>query len=406
MRSVDLTEYRTTEGVALDPDQLRDLASLVPSMTVAPSINHPGRWNLTPGADVGIVVLGNTTITIGPKIGIDRLMFLIAYVLDPVRWSDQLASISEADNPLDALVPGFVAALVTALGSGVLHGYRTVDDASTVVRGRIRFGDQLRRRFTIQAPIEVSYDEFTDDIDENRILRAALYRLRRLPIRSTKLRRELHHFERALGAVSVVDYHPRQVPHVTWTRLNARYRVAVALARLVIRHSSIERHPGAVHSSAFLVNMNDLFEDFVVTALREHLSVDRRTLVQGMQGRRLHLDEAERVRVEPDLSWWTGDRCEFVGDCKYKRVNVAGIKHADLYQLLAYTTATGLDQGLLIYAHGEAEPREHLVLLAGKRLRVTAVNLSGAPDEILEEVARIGDLVTTMRASRRLSVPA
>lgn len=397
MRSLDLTEYRTTVGVELDLDQLRDLASMVPSIGVSPSASQPGRWDLTPGADVGIVVLGDTTLNIGPKIGIDRLMFLIAYVLDPVHWSEQLSQISEADNPLDALVPSFVAALRTALRPGVLHGYRTIDDSSNVVRGRIRFGDQLRRRFSTSAPVEVSYDEFTDDIDENRILKAALHRLRRLPVRSARLRRELHHFDRALAAVGVVDFHPRQVPHITWTRLNARCQLAVDLARLVIRNSSIERHPGAVSSSAFLVNMNDLFEDFVVTALREQLGVDQRTLVQGAKDRRLHLDEAERVRLEPDLSWWNGSRCEFVGDCKYKRVNVAGIKHADLYQLLAYTTATGLDGGLLIYAHGEAEPREHAVRLAGKTLHVTAVDLSGGPLAILAEVARVGDLITIMR---------
>lgn len=401
MTSLDLTEYRTAIGVALDLDQLRDLATLAPSMSVTPSISQPGRWDLTPGADVGIVVLGDTTLNIGPKIGIDRLMFLIAYVLDPVRWSDQLSSISEADNPLDALVPSFVAALRTALGPGVLHGYRTIDDSSTVVRGRIRFGDQLRRRFATSAPVEVSYDDFTDDIDENRILKAALRQLRRLPVRSSRLRRELHRYDRALAAVTATEYHPRQVPQITWTRLNARYQLAVDLARLVVRSSSIERHPGAVSSSAFLVNMNELFEVFVITALREHLGVDPRTLVRGAKDRRLHLDEAERVRLEPDLSWWNGSRCEFVGDCKYKRVNVAGIKHADLYQLLAYTTATGLDEGLLIYAHGEAEPREHSVRLAGKTLQVTAVNLAGAPDQILAEIERVSGIITEMRSASR-----
>lgn len=107
----------------------------------------------------------------------------------------------------------------------------------------------------------MSYDEFTDDINENRILKAALHRLRRLPVRSTRLRSELHQFDRSLTAVTAVDYLPRQVPDVTWTRVNTRYCLAVELARLAIRNSSIERHPGAVNSSAFLVNMNDLFED-------------------------------------------------------------------------------------------------------------------------------------------------
>ena len=32
------------------------------------------------------------------------------------------------------------------------------------MRGRIRFDDQIRRRFGIPLPVELRYDEFTDDI--------------------------------------------------------------------------------------------------------------------------------------------------------------------------------------------------------------------------------------------------
>lgn len=393
---VELTEYRTKPGVALSTDQVVALASLAPSIAISPSLAGSGTWDLTPSSEVGIVVLGDTTINIRPKIDIDRLMFLIAYVMDPVRWPDQMTTVAAADNPLDAIVPSFVAQLRRALGPGVLHGYRSTDDSLNVVRGRIRFDDQLRRHYGRTPPVEVTFDEFTDDIDENRLLKAALHRLRRLPIRSARLRRELHLHDRTLAAVSPVDYHPNQLPPIVWTRLNHRYCGAVELARLILRSTSIEHRTGSVTSSTFLVNMNQLFEDFVVTALRQHLGVTERTLVQGASGRRLHLDTAERVRLEPDLSWWQGGRCHFVGDCKYKRVNVAGIKHPDLYQLLAYATASGLDDGLLIYAQGEAETRTHVTRFADKRLHVVAVDLSGDPSSILAELGAVGDLVRSL----------
>ena len=70
---------------------------------------------------------------------------------------------------------------------------------------------------------------------------------------------------------------------------------------------------------------------------------------------RIALDQDGKVRLEPDLSWWNGRTCTFVGDAKYKRVEDRRVPNADLYQLLAYTIALDLPGGLLIYAHGEAE---------------------------------------------------
>jgi len=65
----------------------------------------------------------------------------------------------------------------------VLQGYRMDDDALTTLRGRWRIGDQIRQRFGTVPPIEVSYDDFTEDIEPNRLLRAAVHRLMRLPVR-------------------------------------------------------------------------------------------------------------------------------------------------------------------------------------------------------------------------------
>jgi 5-methylcytosine-specific restriction endonuclease McrBC regulatory subunit McrC len=79
----------------------------------------------------------------------------------------------------------------------------------------------------------------------------------------------------------------------------------------------------------------------------------------------------------------------FVGDVKYKRINVPGIKHADLYQLLAYTIAAELSAGLLIYAAGEGEPAVHEVENVGKQLEVISMDLSGTPGDILDEISNI-----------------
>ena len=45
------------------------------------------------------------------------------------------------------------------------------------------------------------------------------------------------------------------------------------------------------------------------------------------------------MRLAPDLSWWDGPTCTFVGDAKYKNITGERVPNADLYQLLAYATA-------------------------------------------------------------------
>ncbi|MDE0169461.1 MAG: restriction endonuclease, partial [bacterium] len=104
----------------------------------------------------------------------------------------------------------------------------------------------------------------------------------------------------------------------------------------------------------------------------------------------------DRIRLKPDISWWEGRRCVFVGDLKYKKTD-HGIPNADLYQLLAYTIAADLPSGLLIYAQGEEDPTVYAITNAGKLLEIMAVDLSGSPEQILAEVGKVAELIRSMR---------
>ena len=79
-------------------------------------------------------------------------------------------------------------------------------------------------------------------------------------------------------------------------------------------------------------------------------------------------------------------------------MQVFGIEHADMYQLLAYTIATDLPGGLLVYSADEATPVEHEVPLAGKRLRVATLDLRDNPQDILR---RVHDLAAHLVGLRR-----
>ncbi len=362
-----------------------------------------GGYDLTPGSHVGGIQLETLSITIQPKLPIERLLFLISYTLDRQRWQDTDFNFVERPDLLEAIIPGFVSQVRRAINRGVLQGYRSEEDALQTVRGRIRFDDQIRNRYGIAPPVEVRFDEFTEDIEENRLLKAAIYRLGRMRIRSERSRLALRAFDSALANVQPVEYHPRHLPDITWNRLNSHYRPAIDLAKLILRATTFDVDHGRVRSSAFLIDMNQLFEDFVAIALRESLGLSDKTFIRGAAGRRLMLDQQETVRLRPDLSWWEGGECVFAGDVKYKRVNPAGYVHADLYQMLAYTIAAGLPGGLLIYAAGETDEATHQIRHAGKTLRVMTLDLQGTPDTILARIDDVAREVRRLRGGNRVA---
>ena len=99
------------------------------------------------------------------------------------------------------------------------------------------------------------------------------------------------------------------------------------------------------------------------------------------------------MHLRPDLVWRDGARHVFVGDAKYKNIAREHAPNADLYQLLAYTTALDLPGGLLIYAKGEADAAKYQVRHSGKQLEVAALDLSGTLDEILVRVGNLAGMV-------------
>jgi 5-methylcytosine-specific restriction enzyme subunit McrC len=396
-----IPEYGTITEVPLSTQERDALSAVAPSIRLSPSAGIEGAYDLTAGSHVGAIQLDSLSIIVEPKLPIDRLLFLISYTLGGAEFHARDFGFDPETVLLEAIIPGFAAQIRRAFRQGVLQGYRVTEEALPTVRGRLRFDDQLRNRFGIAPPAEVRFDDFTEDIELNRTIKAALNRLGRLRLRSELARRQLHAFDQILSRVARVDYPRGQVPQPSFDRLNEHYAPAIRLARLVLQATSFEVRHGDVRAAAFLIDMNRVFEDFVIAALRDVLGLGERTFPQGAVGRRLRLDESDRVKLKPDISWWDGQRCTFVGDVKYKKTKDLRVPNADLYQLLAYSIATDLPGGLLIYAAGEEEPGRHTVRNSGKQLDVVALDLAGSPDEVLRQIEDVADLIRAGRGRSR-----
>lgn len=338
------------------------------------------RWEVAPGTKVGVVQVGDTTVWIRPKLPVHRILFLLGYAKNP-GWSTEDVLLEEVDDLLPALAGAFVDQAERAVETGLLQGYVEVDDTLTVLRGRLRDQEQLRRRFGIAVPLLVRFDDHTTDISENRLLRSATDRLFRLPGVDNKTRTRLRGLRQVLGDITPIQRGAR-LPSWTSTRLNARYHVALWLAELILRDNAVDQIPGSARVNGFLVDMAKVFEDFVTAAMTRELErLGGRCRAQD----RHHLDTQDRVVMKPDLVWYLDGAPAAVLDAKYKAEKPAGFPDADLYQMLAYSTALNLSEGHLIYAKGNEPETSHEVRHVGVTIRAHALDLELTPGRLLSE---------------------
>lgn len=355
-------------------------------------------WRLLPRGKVGAVSVPGLQVQVNPKekVGLSKLIFLLGYARDPGFRPEDVCGDDEPEL-WPALAESLARLVERALGRGVLQGYRTMEDALRTVRGRIRIGDQVTRRPGQLVPLEVTYDEFTVDISENRILRSSLRRMLAVPHLDPKVRARLAHLDGRLAGVQVL--HAReQIPRWQPSRLNERYQPALRLAEVVLRNCSAEAGPGGVRVAAFVVSMWKVFEDFVTTALteamRSYSGVTRAQYESWLDVPRPSSPKGD-IPIRIDIAHLVGGAPVIVFDAKYKVADSSGsYPNADHYQMLAYCTALGLDRGWLIYAQGSGGAIERMVRHTDIQIVEFPLDLSRPPADLLAQVTTLASLAS------------
>lgn len=388
-----LTEH-TTVSHRLTDRQARRLAA-TGVVTVAPA-PEPGQWRITAQDQVGTLVVDDLRLLIRPKIRPENLFLLLEVGLPESAWRREAFDYGTTGDLLPSVVAFFARTVETTLARGVLRSYRNHHERLVALRGRIDIAAQVARG-GIAVPVACHYDDYTPDVAENRYLRAAVRLALRVPQVAAEDRRRLLRHLVALEDVADAAVRADDLDRVTITRLNAYYEPALRLARLLLENLTLVDQRGAVAASSFLVDMNKLFERFVTARLRRAL----RGRLEVRAEPPVHLAHGGQVRMKPDLEFRRHGTPVYVGDVKYKLTTTARARNPDYYQLLAYTTALDLPEGVLVYclADGGRPERSVTVRHAGKVLHTYAVDLSGPAQEVAGQLDALADWITS-RAAR------
>lgn len=399
MNQIVLQEHSQSAPIRLQPAARTALLEAASDKITVVATADPDRVMLRTGSWVGALAVPGCTIRVQPRAPMENLFTMFSAGLPADAWGSDAVGWAADSELVDGVAAFLLRAIDTATRRGLLHGYVTLEEDTSVIRGRLLV-DQLATRPWAAAAPPCRYDEFTPDIPENRMLLCAVRQVLSWPDLPPLVRRDgLRLVQRFEGVeVTSPDQHHDDLPI---TRLNEHYAPALELARKALDGITIRHIEGEQTAHAFMIDMDDLFRRWITVELSNRLwptlNVEERP--------QYALDVQDQWHFTPDLLLRRDLQPVLVGNVAY---HLAADRRdgSDFYPLLAYASALGLEAGLLIYAHADQAPAPEVVvrsigtrlLCVPLRLNVPAARLAGSLDTLAE-------LVRVVSYPRRAAYP-
>lgn len=237
---------------------------------------------------------------------------------------------------------------------GLQWGYESIEENTACFKGKLLFSQQLRKNHVHKERSYVTYEVFTANRPENRILKAALQLLRR-STKSSRSRTDIKNLLCSFAEVEVSENILRDFQQCTPDRKMRDYAAALEWSRVFLMGESFTSFAGSREAFALLFPMETLFESYVAARLKRHLDNRVYSVTAQERGRYL-FEEPRQFALRPDLVVRRGGDV-FVLDTKWKRLNPAkpngGISQGDMYQMCAYQRRYSAKHVALLYPKPE-----------------------------------------------------
>lgn len=380
MPAFTLREWETLphgEGDGCIPEHFAErLAALAKKSTFAGSggVLEDRRHELRARGVVGVLATDECSLEILPKIDVEvqggeamqnaairkRLVHMLAVALDLKIETGQITKLDwQRETLLEILIRIFCSKLTDAVRRGMPRRYIVQEDDLSALRGTLNLPRQFTRHAANPSRLACKFDELSEDIALNRIMKATvahLFRMSRSPSNQQRLR-ELAFVYADIAEVAVSA---QKWDEVVIDRTNRAWQELFGMAQLFLRSRYQTTSAGAGRGTALLFEMNTLFEEYVGRLITRALA--RTEYRVSLQGGRLFCltsldDERAVFQTKPDILIWRAGQVVHVIDTKWKRISSRiddrkqGVSQGDVYQMMAYAQLYCAPRLTLLYPH-------------------------------------------------------
>lgn len=424
MSAYTLREWETLphgEGDGCIPEHFAErLAALARASTFAGrgggGVLEDRRHELRARGVVGVLATNGCSLEILPKIDVDgrgdearqnaavrkRLVHMLAVALDLKIETGQVTELDwQRETLLEILIRIFCHKLTNAVRRGMPRRYIVQEDDLAALRGTLDLSRQFTRFAANPSRLACKFDELSEDIALNRIMKATVEHLFRMS-RNASNQQRLRELAFVYADISDVAVSSLRWDEVIIDRTNRAWQELFGMAQLFLRNRYQTTSAGSGRGTALLFEMNTLFEEYVGRLLTRALAgTEYRVTLQG--GRMYCLtsldDERPVFQTKPDILIWRAGQVAHVIDTKWKRISPhiddrkQGVSQGDVYQMMAYAQLYGAPRLTLLYPHHAG--------LGGKELVYARHRISGH-ETILEmasiDVANGDDMLGRLRS--------
>jgi len=312
-----------------------DTEETPPSSVIDVAQAPDGMWSIVVREAVGVVSIDGIQLVVSPKIPFQHFLYL-AGQSGVIPRIESLPTEIAADKSLWEIVAHWsVHAAEGVLRGELAKGYCETTDELELSRGRLLPLETARLFYQGRPIVACEFEEFSENIALNRLLRAGCDRVASSPL----LDRELRHRAR-VALVRMTDVGPLQDSDlsVQVDRLTHRYMDAIAFAKVLLRGGGTRITHGEAHGWCFLIRTPSLIESGIRGVLQREIGS---TWVITKKPRTL---PGASLTLNPDLVF---DGGLAIGDVKYKYLDVEWSR-ADLYQSVAFAAGYESDFAALI----------------------------------------------------------
>lgn len=365
---------------------------------------------------VGVIAALDCSLEILPKIDVPaaegtddergkirkRLVHMLAVALNVKIETGRITDHDwQHETLLEILIRIFCDKLRDAVRRGMPRRYIVLEDDLSALRGALNAPRQLTRNAANPSRLACRFDELSEDIALNRIMKATLTHLAKMSRNPANIQR-LRELAFVYSDIATVPVSALGWNEVVIDRTNLLWHDLFGLAELFLRHRYQTTSTGSGQGTALLFEMNTLFEEYVGRLLiRAVVGSNDRVVLQG--GLRFCLTAQDEQRnlfqTKPDILVWRGDKIAHIIDTKWKRITSRiddpkqGVSQADVYQLMAYAQLYGAPRLTLLYPHhrgmpgGEGVQSTFQITGQGSTLEIATIDVAvGNAEEIISRL--------------------
>ena len=263
---------------------------------------------------------------------------------------------------------------------GLKANYEAREDNLKFLKGKLLTTRHALANAAHKERFYVSYDEFSINIPENRIVKATLEKLSRLTGNAENARK----IRRLLGAFDMVEssknFH-QDFSHYAANRNNREYEMLMQWSKVFLMNNSFTPFSGEVTARSLLFPMDQLYESYVTQYVSRVFEADGWSC--SAQDNRYHLFEdpdppsewwVSSFKITPDIVLEKEDNRTIIMDAKWKELDpleskyvyTMGIDQRDMYQMYVYSKKYNASEVWLLYPMTDAA-RKYLTSERKKR---------------------------------------